>query len=29
VPGGRFFKKPYRASAIIDAARELGVPPAA
>jgi CheY-like chemotaxis protein len=29
VPGGRFFKKPYRASAIIDAARELGVCPSA
>lgn len=26
VPGGRFFKKPYRVSAIIAAARELGVP---
>jgi len=23
VPGGRFFKKPYRASAIVDAAREM------
>jgi CheY-like chemotaxis protein len=27
VPNGRFFKKPYRASAIVDAARELGVAP--
>jgi CheY-like chemotaxis protein len=25
VPGARFFKKPYRASAVVDAARELGV----
>jgi CheY-like chemotaxis protein len=25
VPGGRFFKKPYRASAILEAARQLGV----
>jgi CheY-like chemotaxis protein len=24
VPGARFFKKPYKASAIVDAARELG-----
>jgi CheY-like chemotaxis protein len=29
VPGARFFKKPYRASAIVDAARELGVLPSA
>jgi CheY-like chemotaxis protein len=29
VPGARFFKKPYRAIAIIDAARELGVSPPA
>lgn len=27
VPGGRFFKKPYKATAIVEAARELGVPP--
>jgi CheY-like chemotaxis protein len=27
VPGALFFKKPYRASAIIDAARALGVAP--
>jgi CheY-like chemotaxis protein len=25
VPGGRFFKKPYRASAILEAVRDLGV----
>lgn len=25
VPGGRFFKKPYRPTAIIDAARDLGI----
>lgn len=25
VPEGRFFKKPYRASAIVEAARDLGV----
>ena len=29
VPGARFFRKPYRASAIVDAARELGVSPSA
>jgi CheY-like chemotaxis protein len=29
VPGGRLFKKPYKASAIIDAAREMGVSPSA
>jgi CheY-like chemotaxis protein len=29
VPGARFFKKPYRARAIVDAARELGVSPSA
>lgn len=27
VPGGLFFKKPYRASAIVDAAQSLGVSP--
>ncbi len=27
VPGGQFFKKPYRPTAIIDAARAMGVAP--